>query len=116
MIDPISDALLCGLGLALLTDTVIKKTVEHLVKQSKFSEEEGQRLVKDLQQRSHQARAAIEAQVDAVVRMVFQHIDLPETIKDRLKDSNPAAKPAKKARARGGASTVGRRPKTAGTR
>ena len=56
MSDTISKALLCGLGLASLTKDAIQKTAEDLVNQSKISEEEGRKLVKDLQRRSKQCK------------------------------------------------------------
>ena len=56
MSDLISRALLSGLGLASLTKDAIKKTAEDLVDSSKLSEEEGRKLVEDLQRRSTQAQ------------------------------------------------------------
>ena len=52
--------MLCGLGLASLTKDAIQKSADDLVKQSKISEEEGRRLVKDLQRHSAQAQKALE--------------------------------------------------------
>ena len=56
MSEVISKALLCGLGLASLTKDAIQKTAEDLVKQSKISEDEGRRMVKELQKRSKQRK------------------------------------------------------------
>ena len=63
MSDLISRALLSGLGLASLTKDAIKKTAEDLVDQSKLSEEEGRKLVEDLQRRSTQAQKALEKKI-----------------------------------------------------
>lgn len=104
MSDTISKALLCGLGLASLTKDAIQKTAEDLVNQSKISEEEGRKLVKDLQRRSKQAQKVLEKEVDAAVHKVFQYLDLTAIINDRLQGSKPAAKTAKKAPRRRGAS------------
>ena len=52
MSDTMSKALLCGLGLASLTKDTIEKTVEELIKQSKITEEEGKRVLKELPRRS----------------------------------------------------------------
>ena len=109
MSDVISKALLCGLGLASLTKDAIEKTAADLVKQCKISEEEGKRLVKDLQQRSKQAKKVLEKEVDSVVHKVFQHLDLPAIISERVKDARPAAKAAKKTRQRCGANRAGSR-------
>jgi polyhydroxyalkanoate synthesis regulator phasin len=98
MNDVISRALFCGLGLASLTKDAIQKTVEDLVKQSKISEEEGRRLVKDLQRRSKQAQKALEKQADAAVQKMFQDLDVKAIISGRLKAAKPAVKKAKKAK------------------
>jgi polyhydroxyalkanoate synthesis regulator phasin len=101
--DVMGKALLCGLGLASLTKDAIQKTAEDLVKQSKISEEEGRKLVKDLQGRSKRAQKALEKEVDSAVHKLFQNLDLAAIINDRLKDAKPPAKAAKKTRRRGGA-------------
>ena len=114
MNDGISKALLCGLGLASLTKDAIQKTVEDLVKRSKITEEEGKKLIKGLQQRSKQARGALEKQVDKAVHKVFEHLDLSAIINDRLKGAKPKA--AKKSRRRRGASKAATRRKTTASR
>jgi len=103
MNEVISKALLCGLGLVSLTKDAIQKTAEDLVKQSKISEEEGKRVVKDLQRRSKQAKKALEKEVDADVHKLLQNVDLTAIINDRLKAAKPAARTAKKVRRRNGA-------------
>jgi polyhydroxyalkanoate synthesis regulator phasin len=109
MREEISRALLCGLGLASLTKDAIRKTAEELVKKSKISEEEGRRLVMDLPRRSKEAQKALEKHVDGAVHKIFQHVDLAAIINDRLKDAKPAAKAAKRAARRGGASKTNSR-------
>jgi len=74
--DLINRALLCGLGLANLTKDAIKKTAEELVDQSKISEEEGRKLVKDLQRRSAQAEKALEKKVETTVHKVLKSLNL----------------------------------------
>jgi polyhydroxyalkanoate synthesis regulator phasin len=74
--DIISRALLCGLGLANLTKDAIQKTAEELVDQSKISEEEGRKLVKDLQRRSVQAEKALEKKVETAVHKVLKNLNL----------------------------------------
>ena len=111
MSDVISRALLCGLGLASLTKDAIQKTAKDLVDQSKISEAEGRRLVKDLQRRSKQAQKALEKHADAAVHSVFRNLDLAAIINDRLKGAKPAAKSAKKTRRRSAATKpVSRQP------
>jgi len=84
MSDLISKALLCGLGLASLTKDAIQKTVEDLVEESKISEAEGRRLIKDLQRRSTQAQKTLEKHVDTTVHRVLTSLDLTGMIIDRL--------------------------------
>ncbi len=75
MSDLISRALLCGLGLASLTKDAVQKTVEDFVDQSKISEEEGRRLVKELQRRSTQAQKALEKKVETAVYKVLKNLN-----------------------------------------
>ncbi|MGD0769614.1 MAG: hypothetical protein ABSB42_15635 [Tepidisphaeraceae bacterium] len=103
MSDLISRALLCGLGLASLTKDAIRKTAEEFVDQSKISEAEGRRLVKELQRRSTQAQKALEKKVEIAVRKVLKNFNL-EIIKDKPKEAKAAAKkPAGKSGRSGGA-------------
>ncbi len=92
----ISRALLCGLGLASLTKEAIQKTADDLVNQSKISEEEGRKLVKDLQKRSTDVQKALEKKVDDSVHKVFEHLNLPAMISDRLKGAPTSQKTAGK--------------------
>ncbi|HTW95123.1 MAG TPA: hypothetical protein VMD30_10035 [Tepidisphaeraceae bacterium] len=103
MSDLMSKALLCGLGLASLTKDAIQKTAEDLVKQSKISEEEGRKLVKDLQRKSAQAQKALEKHVDSAVHETLRHLNLPAIISDRLKGASAAGRAAGKTRRRGAA-------------
>lgn len=103
MSEVISKALLCGLGLASLTKDAIQKTAEDLVKRSKISEDEGRRLVKELQKRSKLAQAALERHVDRALHKAFEDLDVAALINERLKDTKPATKKvSKKAQRRRG--------------
>ena len=109
MSDLISRALLCGLGLASLTKDAIRKTAEDLVDRSKISEEEGRRLVKDLQRRSTQAQKTLETKVEIAVRKVLKNFNL-EIIKDKPKEAKAVAKKsAGKSGRSGGARKAARR-------
>jgi polyhydroxyalkanoate synthesis regulator phasin len=76
MSDLISRALLCGLGLASLTKDAIQKTAEDLIDRSNLSEEEGRKLVKDLQKRSIQAQKALEKKVETAVHKALKNLDM----------------------------------------
>jgi len=108
MSDLISRALLCGLGLASLTKDAIRKTAEDLVDQSKISEEEGRRLVKDLQRRSTQAQKALDKKIKTAVNKVLKNMNLA-LVSDRPKGAKAAGKRARKSRRRAGARKVGSR-------
>src|SRR5437763_676122 len=96
MSDLLNRALLVGLGLASLTKDAIQKTAEDLVNRSKISEEEGRKLVKDLQRRSARAQKALEKQVDSAVHMVFENVNVAHVISDRLKGHKTTKKTAAK--------------------
>jgi len=98
MSDLISRALLSGLGLASLTKDAIKKTAEDLVDSSKLSEEEGRKLVEDLQRRSTQAQKALEKKIESSVHKVLKKLNLA-IIKDPPK--TPGKKRAHKTRRSG---------------
>ncbi|MGD0387677.1 MAG: hypothetical protein ABSC42_01875 [Tepidisphaeraceae bacterium] len=103
MSDLISRALLCGLGLASLTKDAIRKTTEEFVDKSKISEEEGRRLVKELQRRSTQAQKALEKKVEIAVRKVLKNFNL-EIVKDKPSQAKAAGGTrAAKSRRSGGA-------------
>lgn len=76
MNDLINRALLCGMGLASLTKDAIRKTAEDLVDQSKITEDEGRRLVKELQRRSAQAEKILEKKIDAAVHKALGTLNL----------------------------------------
>ena len=113
MSDLISKALLCGIGLASLTKDAIQKSVEDLIAQSKISEEEGRRLVKELHQRSTRAQKSLEKHVDSAVHKVLTNLDVTGMIVDRLQGTKTAKKRthkrprrAKRARAGGASKTT----------
>ena len=96
MSDLISRTLLVGLGLASLTKDAIQKSVEDLVKQSKISEAEGRKLVKDLRRRSTRARKGLEKHADTAVHNVLANLDVAGMIVDRLQGKKPAKKRSRK--------------------
>jgi polyhydroxyalkanoate synthesis regulator phasin len=91
-------AMLTGLGLASYTGDAIKKSAQELASRSNMSEEEGRRLLKDLQKRSMQAEKALEKKVESVVHDVLGRLNLQVIPKG-------AAKAAKASRKRAGKSS-----------
>ena len=102
MSEVISKALLlAGWDPASLTKDAIQKTAEDLVKQSKISEEEGRRVVKDLQRRSKQAKKALENEVECRRSTRLFENRGPDGDHQRPAEQagKPAARTAKKVRA-----------------
>jgi polyhydroxyalkanoate synthesis regulator phasin len=95
----ISKAILSGLGFASLTRDAIRETAQVFVKQSKLSEKEGRRLVKEFQQRSVSAQKALEKKVDEAVRKAIKTLDL-STSAPRAKSSKSSGKSKAGARRR----------------
>jgi len=75
MNEVISKAILSGLGFASLTRDTIRETAQAFVKQSRLSEKEGRRLVKEFQKRSHTAQKTFEKKVDEAVRKALKTLD-----------------------------------------
>jgi polyhydroxyalkanoate synthesis regulator phasin len=99
--DLISRALLVGLGLANLSKEAIQKTAKDFIEQSKLSEEEGKRLMKDLQKRSAHAQKEFDNQVQKAVNKALRGLNIavvklpPKAAKTAVKS---AAKSGKKNR------------------
>ena len=91
MNDKITKAILSGLGFASLTGDAIRETAQSLVKQSKLSEKEGRRLVKEFQQRSATVEKALAKKVDEAVRKALDACDVA-TSTPRAKSKNATAK------------------------
>jgi polyhydroxyalkanoate synthesis regulator phasin len=95
--DLISKTLLSGLGLASLTKDAIQKTADHLIKKSNLSEEEGRRLVKELQRKTTKAQKTMEKSVESAVNKLLKHVNLAIVSNSQTKRAKPA-KTSKKRR------------------
>lgn len=102
-----SKAILSGLGFANLTKEAIQQTVQDLVNQSKLSEAEGHRVVKDFQHRAARAQQKLERHVQRAVASAFDDLDISKlgnqskvkkTPKRRSKKSRPRISRARSAR------------------
>ena len=98
MNDVISKAILSGLGFASLTRDAIRETAQVFVKQSKLSEQEGRRLVKEFQHRSLSAQKTLEKKVDEAVRKAIKSLDLAPSSRSK-KSSKSKGKGKGKAKA-----------------
>jgi polyhydroxyalkanoate synthesis regulator phasin len=97
----ISKAILSGIGFANLTKEAIHKTAEDLVNQSKLSEQEGRKVVKEFQRRSEQVQRTLEKKVTSAVHKALQGFD-PTALNGRAKDTKSTARrTAKRARRKG---------------
>jgi polyhydroxyalkanoate synthesis regulator phasin len=75
MNEVISKAVLSGLGFASLTGDAIRQTAQHLVKQSRLTEEEGRRVVEEFQRRAAKTQKTLEKKVHAAVRNALKHLE-----------------------------------------
>jgi polyhydroxyalkanoate synthesis regulator phasin len=106
--DLISRALLCGLGLASLSKDAIQKTAADFIEQSKISEEEGERLMKELHKRSAAAQRHLDQKVQKAVNKALRALNIA-VVKLPPKARKSTAKTATAKRARGGkAKSAGR--------
>ncbi len=76
MSDLISRALLCGLGLASLSKDAIQKTAEDFIEQSKLSEEEGKRLLKEIHKHSLHAQRTFDRKVEKAVNSALRGLNI----------------------------------------
>jgi len=106
----VSKVLLTGLGLASLTKEAIQKSVNDLVDQSTISEQEGRKLLKELQQRSAHAQRDLEKKIDTAVDKALKSLGLTRTstLNKRAKAAKKRTKTATK-RAKVGAKRSGGR-------
>jgi polyhydroxyalkanoate synthesis regulator phasin len=99
--DLFSRALLCGLGLASLSKDAIQKTAEDFIEQSKISEEEGKKLVKDFHKRALQAQKALDRKVEDAVNKALRSLNIavvkipPKSAKAGKKSTGRAASKGK---------------------
>lgn len=108
MSDLITKALLCGLGLASLTKDAIQRTAQDLVDKSTISEQEGRKLVKDLNRRATHARKALDARIEEAVHKALKNLDLTGT-SGRPKSTKTSGKRSGKGRTRRRSRKVGGR-------
>ena len=102
MSDLISRALLCGLGLASLSKDAIQKTAEDFIEQSKISEEEGERLLKELHKKAAKVQKTLDQKVEKAVNQALHGLHIavvkvpPHTAKASTKSAKKSRKPSVK--------------------
>jgi polyhydroxyalkanoate synthesis regulator phasin len=84
MNEVISKAVLSGLGFASLTGDAIRETARDLVKQSRLTEDEGKRVVKNFQRRLAKAQKTLETNVNSAVRKALKRLDLQPARNGRI--------------------------------
>ena len=97
MSDLISRALLCGLGLASLSKDAIQKTAEDFIEQSKISEEEGKKLVKEIHRKALKVQKSLDKKVEDAVNHALRGLDVAVV---KLPHKGAKAVPKKPLRAR----------------
>jgi polyhydroxyalkanoate synthesis regulator phasin len=94
--DLISKALLCGLGLASLSKEAIQKSAKEFIEQSKISEEEGERLMKELHKKAAKVQRSLDSKVEKAVNQALKGLNIA-VVKLPSKPAQAAKKRAKKA-------------------
>ena len=77
MLDLLKKTLLTGIGIAALTKEKVEEVAKKIAKESKLSEKEGKKLVKDLLEKSDEARKNLEKQVDELVKNALKKLNIP---------------------------------------
>ncbi|MBC8527217.1 MAG: phasin family protein [Candidatus Cloacimonetes bacterium] len=77
MLDLLKKTLLTGIGIAALTKEKIEEVAKKIAKDSKLSEKEGKKLVKDLLEKSDEARKNLEKQVTELVKNAMKKLSIP---------------------------------------
>jgi polyhydroxyalkanoate synthesis regulator phasin len=72
MLDLIKKTMLTGVGLAAMTKDKVEELAKELAEKEKHTEKEGKELVDDLLKKSEKAKKDLEAEIEKVVRFLYQ--------------------------------------------
>jgi polyhydroxyalkanoate synthesis regulator phasin len=84
MLDLLKKGILIGIGAMSLTKDRIEELVEKVAEEGKLTEEEGRKLVKELLEKSENARKEFHDQVGKRVREILGSMDIPS--REELQD------------------------------
>jgi polyhydroxyalkanoate synthesis regulator phasin len=84
MLDLLRKGILIGIGMASLTKDRAEELIEKMVMESKLTEEEGRKVVKELLEKSEEARKEFQDQVGKRVRETLKSMDIPS--REELQD------------------------------
>lgn len=76
MVDLFRNIMYAGAGLAFMTKEKAEEIGKDLVKRGKVSEEEAKAFIKDLSNKSREAKAKIETQVENIVKATLKKMNL----------------------------------------
>lgn len=68
MIELIKKAFLTGVGIAALTKDKVEELARELIDKGKMSEQEGEKLVKDMLNQAEESRETLKSQIDSLVK------------------------------------------------
>ena len=68
MIDLIKKAILTGVGIAALTKDKVEDLAKELIDKGKISEQEGEKLVKEMLNRAEESRETLKSQTESLVK------------------------------------------------
>jgi len=91
MLDLLKKNIMMGIGLASITQSKVKEMGKKIAKESKLSEAEGEKFVKDIVKQAEGAKSDIEKKITGIVEKTVTKMKLPCTSKfdkvfDELKD------------------------------
>ncbi|MCK4518602.1 MAG: polyhydroxyalkanoate synthesis regulator [Candidatus Omnitrophica bacterium] len=77
MRDFLEKAMNLGLGALVVTREKVEAVVDELVKKGEVGQEEGDKLVKELVDKGKEGKEEIEAQIEKMIKAIFEKLDLP---------------------------------------
>ena len=80
MIDLIKKAVLTGIGVASLTREKVEEFSKELIDKGKFSEQEGEKFLQEMQKRAEDSREALKNQTDKFVESALNRMQLARSI------------------------------------
>ena len=78
MIELIKKAMFTGIGVMSLTKEKVEEIAGEFVEKGKLSEQEGQKLVQEMLQRSEDSKTQLKQQIEAAVQATLSKMDIPK--------------------------------------
>lgn len=79
MIDLIKKSMLTGIGIAILTKDKIEEIAQDFVDRGKLSEQEGQKIVQEMLDKTEESKRELKKQTDQAIETTLGKMQLPRT-------------------------------------